>query len=66
MVLDHETWYSNGLFIQSAAAGCQVLAGTEHTTVNKTVPVDGCAGTSILVGKTGGSQVTKQKRQFHP
>lgn len=42
MVLDHETWYSNGLFVQSAAAGCQVLAGTEHTTVNKTVPVDGC------------------------
>lgn len=45
-----------------AAAGCQVLAGTMHTTVNKTVPADGHAGTSILVGKTGGSRVTKQKR----
>lgn len=62
MVLDHETWDSNGLFSQPAAAGCQVLAGTMHTTVNKTVPADGHAGTSILVGKTGGSRVTKQKR----
>ena len=44
MVLDHETWYLNGLFFKSAAAGFQALAGTGHTTVNKAVPTPGEGG----------------------
>lgn len=48
--LDNETWYWNGLFIKSAAAGCQALAGTGHTAVNK---ADAVPALEVGVGNGG-------------